>query len=248
MRQQKKPSTSPSMSDPKSRLAFALDYPNLEEARRGGELVAESVGILKVGLELFIQEGPVAVKMAQQLGCAVFLDLKLHDIEKTVERAVGTAGSLGAKYLTIHTSGGPRMMEAAALRAQKDATGICVLGVTVLTSLDQADLRAVGVEASPAEQAERLARLARDCGLGGLVCSSAEVSRLRQAVGPELKLVTPGIRPDGSDPGDQKRIGTPKDALKAGADILVVGRPIRDAVDPRSAAQSLLASIREATS
>lgn len=236
------------MLDPKSRLAFALDYPTLEEARRGAEQVAESVGVLKVGLELFIQEGPAAVKMAQQFGCSVFLDLKLHDIEKTVERAVGTASSLGAKYLTIHTAGGPKMMEAAALRAQREASGLCVLGVTVLTSLNHEDLVAVGVSAPPAEQALRLARLARDCGLGGLVCSSAEVQSLRGAVGPQMMIVTPGIRPAGSDPGDQKRIGTPQEAIAAGANILVIGRPIRDAEDPQAAARNLLASITEAAS
>jgi orotidine-5'-phosphate decarboxylase len=236
------------MLEPKNRLAFALDYPNLEEARRVAELVAESVGVLKVGLELFIQEGPAAVRMARDLGCSVFLDLKLHDIEKTVERAVGTASALGAKYLTIHAAGGPKMMEAAAARADREATGLCVLGVTVLTSLDQQDLLAVGVNASPAEQAERLARLARDSGLGGLVCSSAEVGRLRTAVGKEMTLVTPGIRPTGTDSGDQKRIGTPEEAILAGADILVVGRPLRDARDPGTAARAILASIEGATS
>lgn len=235
------------MLAPKNRLAFALDYPSLEEARRGAENVCDSVGVLKVGLELFIQEGPPAVKMAQELECEVFLDLKLHDIEKTVERAVGTASSLGARYLTIHTSGGPKMMEAAAKRAQTEGSGLCVLGVTVLTSLDEADLASVGVESTPALQAERLARLARECGLGGLVCSSNEVARVRGAVGPGMLLVTPGIRPEGSDPGDQKRIGTPKDAITQGADILVVGRPIRDAADPKGAAQALLTSIAEAT-
>lgn len=232
------------MLDPKSRLAFALDYPNLAQARRGAEQVADSVGVLKVGLELFIKEGPAAVRMAQELGCSVFLDLKLHDIEKTIERAVGTASSLGAKYLTIHASGGPRMMEAAAARAQMEATGLCVLGVTVLTSLDEEDLTAIGMNVSPAEQAERLARLAQKCGLGGLVCSGAEVQRLRRAVGPEMTLVTPGIRPVGVEQGDQKRTGTPEEAIAAGADILVVGRPIRDADDPRAAARALLASIK----
>jgi orotidine-5'-phosphate decarboxylase len=236
------------MLAPKNRLAFALDYPTLEEAHRGAEQVCDSVGVLKVGLELFIQEGPAAVKMAQALGCQVFLDLKLHDIEKTVERAVGTASSLGARYLTIHTSGGPKMMEAAAKRAQAEGSGLCVLGVTVLTSLDEADLTSIGIERSPALQAERLARLARESGLGGLVCSSVEVASVRAAVGQDMLLVTPGIRPKGTAPGDQKRIGTPKEAIQKGADILVVGRPIRDAADPKAAARALLTSIEEATS
>lgn len=236
------------MLQPKDRLAFALDYPNLEEARQGAERVMDSVGVLKVGLELFIKEGAAAVRMAQSLRCAVFLDLKLHDIEKTVERAVGTASALGAKYLTIHTSGGPKMMEAAARRAEKEGAGLCVLGVTVLTSLDRDDLRAIGLDVNPADQAERLARLANACGLGGLVCSSAEVERLRASVGPAMTLVTPGIRPAGTDHGDQKRVGTPGDAIRSGADILVVGRPIRDSENPTAAAESLLSAIREATS
>ncbi len=232
----------------RDRLAFALDYPSLDEARAGAELVSGSVGVLKVGLELFIKEGSAAVAMAKSLGCEVFLDLKLHDIEKTVERAVGTASTLGVKYLTIHTSGGTKMMEAAARRAETEGAGLCILGVTVLTSLDQDDLRAIGIEVPPAEQAERLGRLARDSGLGGLVCSSAEVGRVRAAVGPSMTLVTPGIRPAGADNGDQKRVGTPGDAIRAGADVLVVGRPIRDSQDPKRAAATLLAAIDEACS
>jgi len=235
-------------TDPKSHLAFALDYPNLDEARAGATLVAPHAGVLKVGLELFIKEGHAAVKMATSLGCDVFLDLKLHDIQKTVERAVATASSLGATYLTIHTSGGPGMMEAASTRAEKEGAGLCVLGVTVLTSLSADDLKAVGVDVSPAEQVKRLAVLAKNCGLGGLVCSSAEVGAVREAVGEGMKLVTPGIRPSGADHGDQKRVGTPRDAILAGSDILVVGRPIRDAANPAAAAQGILSEIAGAAS
>ncbi len=232
-----------SLEDARKRIAFALDYPSLREAERGAELVSPHVGVLKVGLELFIQEGPPAVAMASALDCDVFLDLKLHDIEKTVERAVATASQLGAKYLTIHTSGGAGMMTAAAERAQKENSGLCVLGVTVLTSLSDADLTQVGVSAGSAEQVERLARLARECGLGGLVCSSKEVKRVRAAVGEEMCLVTPGIRPAGADHGDQKRVGTPAEAIADGSSLLVVGRPIRDADDPAAAAAKIVAEI-----
>lgn len=233
-------------SEARQRLAFALDYPSLTEAKRGAEAVSPYVGVLKVGLELFIKEGPPAVKGAHQTGCEVFLDLKLHDIGKTVERAIGTACSLGAKYLTIHTSGGPAMLEAAAKRAEMEGTGLCLLGVTVLTNLNHGDLQAVGVNATPEEQVVRLARLAAQCGVGGLVCSSREVGRVRAVVGPGMKLVTPGIRPAGVDAGDQKRVGTPAEAVQAGADILVVGRPIRDAASPALAAQGIAAEIQEA--
>lgn len=233
-------------SEARSRLAFALDYPSLAEAKRGAEAVCPYVGVLKVGLELFIKEGPPAVKGAHQTGCEVFLDLKLHDIEKTVERAIGTACSLGAKYLTIHTAGGPGMLEAAAKRADREGTGLCLLGVTVLTNLNEHDLQAVGVTAAPGEQVVRLAQLAEQCGVGGLVCSPQEVGRVREAVGPQMKLVTPGIRPAGAEAGDQKRVGTPEEAIRAGADILVVGRPIRDAASPALAAQGIAAEIEGA--
>lgn len=235
--------------NPRLRLAFALDYPTLEAARQGAARVVESVGVLKIGLELFVQEGPSATRLGAELGCDVFLDLKLHDIPETVERAVASAAELGVRYLTVHASGGPRMLEQAALRARKENPDLIVLAVTVLTSLDETDLRATGVEATPAAQALRLARLARDAGVGGLVCSSAEVGTLRRELGPELVLVTPGIRPAGSSGADdQKRVGTPEDAIRAGASVLVVGRPIRDAADPKAAARSILTEISEAAS
>lgn len=230
----------------RSRLAFALDYPTLDEARRGAELVAPHVGVLKIGLELFVREGPEAVRSLSQLGCELFLDLKLHDISQTVENAVANVCRLGVRYLTIHCSGGPGMLRAAAERARKENTGLVLLGVTVLTSLDEGDLRAIGVGASPTEQTERLARLARDAGLGGLVCSSREVAAVRRIVGSDAVLVTPGIRPAGAAAGDQKRVGTPAEALRNGSSLLVVGRPIRDAADPARAAADLLAEIAAA--
>ena len=224
----------------RDRLAFALDYPTLAEAEAGAARVAEVVGVLKVGLELFVAEGPAAAKLGQKLGIQVFLDLKLHDIPETVERAVATAGQLGASLLTLHAAGGPRMLEAAAKRAEREGAGLKLLAVTVLTSLDAADLQATGVAASPAEHVLRLGKLARASGIHGLVCSTAEVGALRSALGPEPILVTPGIRPAGAAVGDQKRVGTPASALRDGSSLLVVGRPIRDAADPVAAARSIL--------
>jgi orotidine-5'-phosphate decarboxylase len=227
----------------RDRLAFALDYPTLAQAEAGAARVAEVVGVLKVGLELFVAEGPAAVKLGRSLGSRVFLDLKLHDIPETVERAVATAGQLGASLLTLHAAGGPRMLEAAAKRAQSEGAGLKLLAVTVLTSLDAADLQATGVATTPAEHVLKLGKLARASGLHGLVCSTAEVAALRHALGPDALLVTPGIRPAGSAIGDQKRVGTPAAALRDGSSLLVVGRPIRDAADPVAAARSILAEM-----
>ncbi|MEB2312898.1 MAG: orotidine-5'-phosphate decarboxylase [Sorangiineae bacterium] len=235
-----------SLATARRRLAFALDYPSLAEARTGASRVREHAGVLKVGLELFVREGAPAVALGEQLGCEVFLDLKLHDIPETVERAVASACGLGARYLTLHAAGGPRMLEAAAGRAEREGTGLVLLAVTVLTSLDAADLAATGVSGSPAEQALRLARLARGAGIPGLVCSAAEVGALREALGPEPVLVTPGIRPSGASAGDQKRTGSPGGAIRAGSSLLVVGRPIRDAAEPAVAAQALVSEIAEA--
>jgi orotidine-5'-phosphate decarboxylase len=226
------------------RLAFALDYSTLAEARRGAELVRDSVGVLKVGLELFVREGPAAAEIGLALGCDVFLDLKLHDIPETVERAVVSAGALGVRYLTVHTAGGPKMLEKASARAK--ASGIVLLGVTVLTSLDAQDLAAVGVHDEPSAQALRLAKLGWAAGLRGFVCSAAEVGSLRRALGPDAILVTPGIRPLGPAADDQKRTGTPAGAVRDGATLLVVGRPIRDAPDPTTAALGIADEIAEA--
>lgn len=230
----------------RSRLAFALDYPSLAEARVGAAAVRESVGVLKVGLELFIREGAPAVRLGEELGCDVFLDLKLHDIPKTVDRAVGSAASLGARYLTVHASGGPRMLEAAQERVAREGVALTLLAVTVLTSLDASDLAAVGVAAEPGPHAQRLARLAAEAGIGGLVCSTAEVGALRKTLGPDMVLVTPGIRPGGDTSDDQKRVGTPASAIASGSSLLVVGRPIRDAADPAQAAADIASEIAQA--
>lgn len=224
----------------RDRLAFALDYPTLADAERGAALVGPVVGWLKVGLELFVAGGPAAVSLGTKAGAKLFLDLKLHDIPETVERAVATAGQLGAHLLTVHAAGGPRMLEAAATRAEREGAGLKLVAVTVLTSLDATDLKAIGVDAAPPEHVLRLGRLARSCGVHGLVCSTAEVAALRRELGPEPILVTPGIRPSGAAVGDQKRVGTPASALNDGSSLLVVGRPIRDAHDPAAAAHRIL--------
>lgn len=234
------------MADLRKRLSFPLDYPDLNTARRGAERVVESVGVLKVGLELFVKEGPAAVQMGRELGCDVFLDLKLHDIPATVEGAVATAASLGARYLTIHAAGGPAMIEAAVRRAEREAPDLTLLAVTVLTSLDESDLAAIGVSRPVKDQVLALARLAHGAGARGFVCSPAEIAPLRAALGDGVTLVTPGIRPAGAAIADQKRVGTPGDAIRAGASVLVVGRPIREAADPAAAARQVLAEMAAA--
>lgn len=239
---------SPQFDAARRQLAFALDYPDLAKARAGASAVASEVGVLKVGLELFLSEGPAAARMPAELGCRAFLDLKLHDIPETVDRAVAVACQLGVGYLTLHAGGGPRMMEQAANRVSRESVALTLLGVTVLTSLDQSDLAAVGFSSAPSEQALRLALLAKSSGVPGCVCSVAEVGRLRQALGPEFLLVTPGIRfatTSGAD--DQKRVGRPKDAIAAGSSLLVVGRPIRDAAEPARVARAIVEEIREAS-
>ena len=231
----------------RNKLAYALDFPSFALAEEGAARVAHAVGVLKVGLELFVSEGPRAVQLGQKLGCDVFLDLKLHDIPETVERAVAAAAAHGVRYLTLHAAGGPKMLAAAARRAECENTGLTLLAITVLTSLDASDLAAVGVAADPSSQALRLAQLAHAEGIPGMVCSAVEVASLRAALGPRAVLVTPGIRPAtsaGSD--DQKRTGTPASAVRAGSSLLVVGRPIRDAADPGAAAAAICDEIQSA--
>lgn len=231
----------------RDKLAFALDFATLAEAERGAARVADAVGVLKVGLELFVSEGPRAIELGRQLSCAVFLDLKLHDIPETVERAVASAAAHGVRYLTLHASGGPKMLAAAARRAERENAGLTLLAITVLTSLDAEDLLAVGVTRTPTEQVLHLARLAQASGIPGMVCSALEVGVLREALGPSAVLVTPGIRPEVSGADDQKRTGTPSSAIRAGASLLVVGRPIRDASDPAVAARAISDEIQRAS-
>jgi orotidine-5'-phosphate decarboxylase len=235
-----------SFDEARARLVFPLDYPTFDEARRGASLVAPAVGVLKVGLELFVREGPRAVTMGRQLGLDVFLDLKLHDIPETVERAVRSAAELGARYLTVHAAGGQAMLKRAVDAAALASEPLTILAVTVLTSLDESDLLAQSVRSSPAQHALTLAKVAYDAGVRGLVCSAAELRLLRTALDPAMMIVTPGIRPSGSGADDQKRVATPTSAIQDGASLLVVGRPIRDAADPLAAARIIVAEIARA--
>ncbi len=234
------------MTTARGRLVFPLDFATLAEARVAATRLAPAVGVLKVGLELFVSEGPLAASLGRELGLDVFLDLKLHDIPETVERAVGTAAALGVRYLTVHACGGAEMLRRAVARAAQAATPLTILAVTVLTSLDADDLKAQGVEATPSEHVLQLARVAWAAGVRGFVTSPAEARALREALGPDALLVTPGIRPTGAAAGDQKRIATPAGAIADGADLLVVGRPIRDAADPLAAAGAVVAEIDRA--
>jgi orotidine-5'-phosphate decarboxylase len=190
-----------------------------------------------------VRSGPAAVTRIAQLGRPIFLDLKLHDIDNTVDGAVGSAAAMGVRYLTIHASGGPTMIERAVRRAEAESPDLRILAVTVLTSLDQTALGAIGLERSPAAQVQLLAQMAVAAGSHGLVCSAEEVGSLRRTLGPGPLLCTPGIRPSGAATQDQKRVSTPLRAIQEGASFLVVGRPIRDAADPGAAARAIAAEI-----
>ncbi len=230
--------------DPRDRLCAALDFPSWREAEPFARAVATAVGLLKVGLEIFAAEGPAAVRAAAALGRPVFLDLKLHDIPNTVEgaarSAARSAAATGARLLTVHAAGGTAMIQAAVRGA---GPGVRILGVTVLTSLDAAALEEIGLAGPPREAVVRLARLAVAAGAGGLVCSPQEVRAVRAAVGPGPLLVVPGIRPAGAAVGDQARVATPAAAVADGADVIVVGRPLREAADPVAAAQRIAAEL-----
>ena len=229
-------------------LIVALDVQTREEAVAKVKTIGDPVGFYKIGLELFTAEGPDVVKAVKDLGKKVFLDLKFHDIPRTVERAVGSAGRLGVDLLTIHSVGGKAMIRAAADAARAfGANGPKVLAVTVLTSLDQADLADVGIAGrTPAEQVAAMARFATANGAHGLVCSPKEVGALSATLPKGTLFVTPGVRPAGAAVGDQKRVATPADAVRDGATHLVVGRPILAADDPAAAARAILAEIEGA--
>ena len=222
-------------------LIVALDVNNRREAVERVTAIGDSVGFYKIGLELFTAEGPDVVRAVRDLGKRVFLDLKLHDIPRTVERAVRSGGKLGIDLMTIHSVGGKAMIKAAAdAAAEFGADGPKILAVTVLTSLDQTDLEDIGVTGrTPAEQVEALARFAVANGANGLVCSPREVGALSKALKAGTLFITPGVRPAGSAVGDQKRVATPAEAVRDGATHLVVGRPILAAADPAAAARAI---------
>lgn len=234
------PSSAPTIA--RERVIVALD---VSDGRRAVELAGRLDGIIqwfKVGLELYLAEGNSIVGALRDKGYSVFLDLKLHDIPNTVAGAVRSASKAGAQMLTLHAGGGPAMMAAAAEAAAGLAAAPKLLAVTVLTSMDQEQLRAVGVSGSPAEQVLRLARAGWDAGIRGFVSSAEEVAAMRRSF-PEATLVIPGIRPAGAAVGDQRRVATPAAAIAAGADYLVIGRPITQAADPAAAAAAIVAEI-----
>ena len=227
-------------------LIVALDVQSRVEAVEKVKSIGDGVGFYKIGLELFTAEGPDVVKAVRDLGKKVFLDLKFHDIPRTVERAVRSGGKLGVDLMTIHSVGGKAMIRAAAeAAAEFGPNGPKILAVTVLTSLDRSDLEDVGIAGrTPADQVEAMAKFATANGAHGLVCSPLEVGKLSKLLPSGTLFVTPGVRPVDSAVGDQKRVATPADAVRDGATHLVVGRPILAAPDPVAAAAAILSEMK----
>ena len=229
----------------RDRICIALDYAGREEILGAATRFSGRAGWLKVGLEAFVANGPSIVAEVAARGSRVFLDLKLHDIPATVERAVSAAASSGAAMVNVHALGGRAMLEAAQRAAGK--LGIDLIAVTLLTSLDSRALADLPVAGHPEGIARRLARLAKDCGLAGVVCAATDLPSIRSVCGADFRTVVPGIRPASSASADQKRTATPAEAIRAGADILVVGRPVTGAADPDRALDDLLAEIESAS-
>ena len=236
------------MNKTKNPIIVALDVPSLEQAVKLAEELAPAVGAFKIGSELFTSAGPEIVRRIRGTGAAVFLDLKFHDIPNTVAKSVASAVRLDVQMLTIHASGGTEMIRAAETSAQETAKALSqeaplVLGVTVLTSMDSRQMNELGLGEDVAKQVQKLAILAQNGGLRGLVCSPLELPILRQILPASMRLVTPGIRAQSDAAGDQKRTLSASEAIKAGADWLVIGRPILAAKNPRAAAEAILASL-----
>ena len=234
------------IEEARKRLIVALDVPDAASAAALVGQLEKSCHWFKVGLELFTSAGPAVIEPLVARGHSVFLDLKFHDIPNTVAGAVRSAAALGVRMVNVHATGGPAMLAAAkaALDGLTDPPEL--LAVTMLTSMNQEQTSAIGLDRRPAEQVELLARIGLNAGIRGFVCSPQEVRTLRTLVGPEGVLVTPGIRPAGADAGDQKRIATPAEALRQGASYLVVGRPITQAPDPSDAIEAILREMAEA--
>lgn len=224
-------------------LILVLDEPSPREVQPLLRSLAGEITWVKIGLQMFTACGPDCVRAIADQGFKVFLDLKLHDIPNTVAHAVESACRLPIHMLTLHTSGGRAMMQGAVKAQQAHKPDLLLLGVTVLTSMSDADLHSIGVGSAAPEQVVRLGRLAADSGLQGLVCSPLEIAPLRAALPAHVRLITPGIRPAGAKADDQTRTLTPAEAARAGADYLVIGRPIAKASDPAGAARSILADI-----
>lgn len=224
-------------SDPK--VVIALDFANQEQANQFVNTLDPKNCRLKVGKELFAVVGPSFVEGLVQKGFDVFLDLKYHDIPNTVAKAVQAAARMGVWMVNVHASGGSKMMKSAKDALKEFTNPPLLIAVTVLTSMQQEDLAELGLDIEPKEQVKRLAKLAKSSGMDGVVCSAQEVSMLRNAIGDDFCLVTPGIRPAGSDINDQKRIMTPKEALDSGSSYLVIGRPITQAENPVEALSAI---------
>lgn len=231
------------MQDPRQRLIVALDVSSAAAARQIVATLGESVLLYKVGMQLYTAEGPSVVRDLVASGRQVFLDLKYHDIPNTVACAVREAAQLGVRMLTVHTAGGAKMLQRACEAAANHSSGPLVLGVTVLTSLDDGDLSKMGIRGSVVDQVLRLGTLALSHGCKGLVTSAHEAPALREELGNDFAIVTPGVRPAGSGKGDQVRVVTPAEAIAAGASHIVVGRPITDAADPAAEARAILGQI-----
>jgi orotidine-5'-phosphate decarboxylase len=228
--------------DPRDRLILALDVPSVAAAEAMVERVGDAVGVYKIGYQLAYAQGLPFAEALARAGKRVFLDLKLHDIGNTVAKGVESVARMGASFLTVHAY--PQTMKAAV--EAKAGSSLKILAVTVLTSYDDTDLAAAGYELTVEELVAARAEQARDIGVDGIVCSPVEAAMLRPVIGAGMALVTPGIRPSGAATGDQKRIMTPTAAIAAGADYLVVGRPILDAADPKAAADAIVAEIAQA--
>lgn len=230
---------------PSNPVFTAIDKNDLGTARAIANSISDLTGGIKLGKEFFTSHGPAGVLDVVGSRTPLFLDLKFHDIPNTVSSAVRAATqAMSPNMMTIHASGGPAMIRAAAdAAAEFGASAPWILAVTVLTSMDQADLNATGVDASPMDQVLRLAALSQENGADGVICSPLEIAALRRECGPDFKLVVPGIRPVGTDHGDQKRVKTPVEALRDGADYLVIGRPVTQASDPATAVKDIVESL-----
>ena len=234
----------PSSKNPASQIIVALDVPTIEEMIAVVDDIGPAIDFYKVGLEIYTAEGPKVVKALRDRNKRVFLDLKLHDIPRTVAHAVSSANKLGVDLLTIHAAGGRAMMAAAREAAEKAGDNrLKLLAITTLTSRDQQDLTDVGISRDLTTQTLALGALAIESGTDGLVCSPREVKAMREQLGPDAILVTPGVRPAGADLGDQKRVATPASAINDGATYLVIGRPIVQAPNRAQAAADIIASL-----
>jgi orotidine-5'-phosphate decarboxylase len=231
------------LQSPNRRIVVALDVANVASLQNLLGALRGQVGLLKIGMELFTALGPKAIELVHEQGERVFLDLKFHDIPNTVASAVRAAARLGVELLTVHAAGGSEMLRAAVAAARSITPSPAVIGVTILTSLSDADLASIGLQGPTASSVERLAEVALSAGLDGLVCSPQEVGMLRKRFGASPWLITPGVRPAGAALNDQQRIATPAAAIAAGADLLVVGRPITQAKDPAAAAEAIAREI-----